>query len=71
MLSDSQVPVFVTQTKIAARLPDPKTKVVYLDSDWECIALESEENPVKRMAPDNLAYVIYTSGSTGQPKGYS
>ena len=40
-----------------------------LDSGWEVIAQESEENPVSTAQPENLAYVIYTSGSTGKPKG--
>ena len=44
-------------------------KVVCLDTDWETIALESEQNTGSEVKPDNLAYVIYTSGSTGQPKG--
>ncbi|HEY9901691.1 MAG TPA: amino acid adenylation domain-containing protein, partial [Candidatus Sericytochromatia bacterium] len=44
-------------------------KVVCLDSDWETIAQESEENPNSAVTSDNLAYVIYTSGSTGKPKG--
>ena len=44
-------------------------KVVCLDTDWETIARESEQNTRSEVKPDNLAYVIYTSGSTGQPKG--
>jgi amino acid adenylation domain-containing protein len=44
-------------------------KVVCLDSDWETIAQETEENPNSAVTSDNLAYVIYTSGSTGKPKG--
>ena len=44
-------------------------KVVCLDTHWETIALESEQNTRSEVKPDNLAYVIYTSGSTGQPKG--
>ena len=48
---------------------DPQIKVVRLDTDWETIARESEQNLHCEMKSDNLAYVIYTSGSTGQPKG--
>ena len=40
-----------------------------LDSNWETIARESENNPASAATSQSLAYVIYTSGSTGQPKG--
>jgi len=69
MLSDSQVPVLLTQQKLVARLPDIGVRVVCLDTDWEAIARESEENLVNRATAQNLAYAIYTSGSTGKPKG--
>jgi amino acid adenylation domain-containing protein len=48
---------------------DPQLKVVCLDTDWEIIAQQSDNNLVNGVSADNLAYVIYTSGSTGQPKG--
>jgi amino acid adenylation domain-containing protein len=48
---------------------DPRIQWVCLDTDWEVIALESEQNPVSEVTADNLAYTIYTSGSTGIPKG--
>src|ERR671932_2088046 len=69
MLSDSQVPVLLTQEKLVARLPEHKAHVVCLDADWEVISQNSGENPVSGVKPNNLAYVIYTSGSTGKPKG--
>ena len=69
MLEDSQVPVLLTQEKLVARLPEHQARVVCLDTDWEVIQQESEENPVSGVEPENLAYVIYTSGSTGKPKG--
>ena len=47
----------------------PSLIVVCLDSDWETIAEESEENLAGEATAGNLAYVIYTSGSTGRPKG--
>src|SRR5262249_32710950 len=47
----------------------PQMKLVCLDTNWETISLESEQNPRSQVKPDNLAYLIYTSGSTGQPKG--
>ena len=56
--SDSQCSIF-----------DPRTAVIYLDTDWELISRESEETPSVLITPENSAYVIYTSGSTGAPKG--
>ncbi|MBW4500881.1 MAG: amino acid adenylation domain-containing protein [Scytonema hyalinum WJT4-NPBG1] len=44
-------------------------KTICLDTDWETIACESNENPTLRTCAENLAYVIYTSGSTGKAKG--
>jgi amino acid adenylation domain-containing protein len=69
MLEDAQAPVLLTQQRLMAELPKHRAEVVCLDTDWEAIARESEENPVSGAMADNLAYVIYTSGSTGKPKG--
>ena len=69
MLSDSAVPVLLTQSNLVEELPSTVGKLVLLDSDWDVIASETQENPVERVKADNLAYVIYTSGSTGKPKG--
>jgi len=69
MLEDAQVPVLLTQQHLVERLGTQKSEVVCLDSDWETIAQETEENPNSAVTSDNLAYVIYTSGSTGKPKG--
>lgn len=69
MLSDSQVPLLLTQEQLLSELPEHKVHVVALDRDWEVIATESQENLVTGVTASNLAYVIYTSGSTGKPKG--
>ncbi|HEU4559345.1 MAG TPA: amino acid adenylation domain-containing protein, partial [Longimicrobium sp.] len=70
MLADAAVPVLVTQESLRAALPaGDGVAVVSVDGDGARIAAESEENPDRRVSPDNLAYVIYTSGSTGTPKG--
>jgi len=69
MLEDALASVLLTQEDLLEGLPEGKTRVVCLDSDWEVIAQESEENPVCEAMTGDLAYVIYTSGSTGRPKG--
>ena len=48
---------------------DDKLTTARLDTQWEPIALESEENPASGVRPENAAIIIYTSGSTGRPKG--
>ena len=85
MLEDAQVPVLLTQAhlRVGAGLrpaPTPPSPweglgegrhltIICLDSDWETIAQESDENLDSQITSANLAYVIYTSGSTGIPKG--
>jgi amino acid adenylation domain-containing protein len=69
ILDDTQASVILTQEKLVKKLPNRKAQVICLDSDWEAIANNSQENPADAVTPDNLMYVIYTSGSTGQPKG--
>ncbi len=69
MLEDAQLSVLLTQQKLGETLPQHQAQIIYLDSDWEKIAENSQSNLENRITPDNLAYVIYTSGSTGKPKG--
>ncbi|MBW4636656.1 MAG: amino acid adenylation domain-containing protein [Gloeocapsa sp. UFS-A4-WI-NPMV-4B04] len=69
MLSDAQVSVLIAQSQLLAGLPEHQAQVVCLDTDWQEIAQQSDENLVSVAVADNLAYVIYTSGSTGKPKG--
>jgi amino acid adenylation domain-containing protein len=69
MLSDSNVTTLITQAHIANRLPQCEAHILCLDSDWNVIAGESDENFDSGAGPDTLAYTIYTSGSTGKPKG--
>ncbi|HEY9877512.1 MAG TPA: amino acid adenylation domain-containing protein [Leptolyngbyaceae cyanobacterium] len=71
MLEDAQVPVLLTQQPQVEKLPSHRAKVVCLDTDWDAINRESQENPISSVTADNLAYVMYTSGSTGRPKGVS
>jgi amino acid adenylation domain-containing protein len=69
MMKDSHISILLTQNHLKTNLPEFSGRVLCLDSDWERIAIESEENPVNMVAPENLIYMIYTSGSTGTPKG--
>jgi amino acid adenylation domain-containing protein len=69
MLSDSQMPVLLTQQNLVSVLPEHQAKVVYLDTDWKNISQGNDENPLSSVTVENLAYIIYTSGSTGKPKG--
>lgn len=69
MLDDAQPRVILTQTKLAANLPDGDAAVVAVDGASAELARESVSNPARNVREQNLAYVIYTSGSTGTPKG--
>lgn len=63
------LPVLVTHSHLASRLPSGGAQVVTLDDDFGPIREYSVSNPRPAASPNNLAYVIYTSGSTGTPKG--
>ncbi len=67
MLEDAQITVLLTQQlELGIQFI---AHTIYLDTDWQIITQQSEENPVSKVVADNLAYAIYTSGSTGKPKG--
>ncbi|MUG92150.1 amino acid adenylation domain-containing protein [Scytonema sp. UIC 10036] len=70
MLEDTQVCVLLTHQGLLTQQPtSEQVQLVYLDTDWETIAIHSPENLHRTATPEHLAYVIYTSGSTGTPKG--
>lgn len=79
MLEDTGASVVLTHSDVLEQVPedpfeDPASKTPHrtllcLDTAWEAIARESEENPASDARSRNLAYVIYTSGTTGRPKG--
>jgi amino acid adenylation domain-containing protein len=69
MLEDAQAPVLLTQSALAATVPEHAAAIVCLDTDWPRIASRPATPPAVPADPDQLAYVIYTSGSTGKPKG--
>ncbi|HEX4644391.1 MAG TPA: condensation domain-containing protein, partial [Verrucomicrobiae bacterium] len=72
MLEDAQMPVLLTQEKLADgfKRENPKLKVICLDAPRSAPpAKPLATRPESGAKPENLAYVIYTSGSTGKPKG--
>lgn len=69
MVDDAKISILLTQSQLKSQLPEHQARVVYLDSDWDKIALHDRENPQRVNTGRDLAYVIYTSGSTGKPKG--
>ena len=46
MLEDAQVPVLLTQERLAPTLPQTTAQVLCLDRDWERIAQGSVANPI-------------------------
>jgi amino acid adenylation domain-containing protein len=69
IIRDAKAAVLLAHQGLATTLTALAERVVFLDSDDDAIARQSEKNPVRPTGPDHLAYVIYTSGSTGVPKG--
>jgi natural product biosynthesis luciferase-like monooxygenase protein len=67
-IEDSACPVIVTQSDIAAGLPEHAAQVLCLDTDART-SQASDANPISGVTSADLAYMIYTSGSTGRPKG--
>ncbi|MEM8722530.1 MAG: amino acid adenylation domain-containing protein [Cyanobacteria bacterium P01_G01_bin.39] len=71
MLADSKVEVLLSQSSLQTSLSllEHQAQVVYLDTDWDAVGQQSQDNLEVEVDSKNLAYVIYTSGSTGKPKG--
>jgi len=70
MLADAKPPTLLTESGVAAAIPQSECEVILLDGFWDRAAKGLVgEGAQSRPQPGNLAYVIYTSGSTGQPKG--
>ncbi|MDB6077654.1 MAG: hypothetical protein JWO82_1401, partial [Akkermansiaceae bacterium] len=65
MVEDASMPVILTQSSLAASLPNSTAKVLCVDQPADGF---STFTPVAT-APSDIAYVIFTSGSTGRPKG--
>ena len=79
IINQTQVPVILTQESLLEKLlgfTSPQasntkvfSKILCLDTDWQEITQEPDNNPSTNINPDNAIYIIYTSGSTGTPKG--
>ncbi|HST60795.1 MAG TPA: amino acid adenylation domain-containing protein, partial [Longimicrobium sp.] len=70
MLADTAVPVLVTESSLADRLPPHAARTIRVDADAAAIAAEPADAPAAAGTdPEAVAYVMYTSGSTGRPKG--
>jgi amino acid adenylation domain-containing protein len=71
MLADAEAPVLLTQSHLAALVPNSGAQVICVDVELQ---RPNAGEPVLESGglaagPDDLAYLIYTSGSTGRPKG--
>ncbi len=69
MLEDTRAPIVLTQKHLLELLPTIQGRAFCLDSDWETITQEDQENLANLTLPENPVYLLYTSGSTGTPKG--
>jgi len=69
VIKDAGLSLMLTNRRCVDKLLECATKVICLETAWEKILRESDENLDDRPRKDDLAYVIYTSGSTGNPKG--
>lgn len=74
LLKDADAHVLLTEERfrsLVESLSDESSSMnaVYLDTHWEEIAHNRDENLEHWSHGEQLAYVIYTSGTTGAPKG--
>ena len=65
-IEDSGTKVIVTDSTLAADLPETSAETVKVD---KLPAAANTDNPASDVTGAHLAYKIYTSGSTGMPKG--
>ncbi len=70
MISDANLPILLTHSKLEQELPSNTAEIVCIDTASMAEASDSPATSKQtNVAAHNLAYVIYTSGSTGKPKG--
>ena len=69
MLGDAVALALVTEYGLRDRFADYPVQTICLDTEWDQIAAQNDDDLEAINASTNLAYVIYTSGSSGRPKG--
>jgi amino acid adenylation domain-containing protein len=72
IVSDTKMPIVVTQTSLVAQLPAGGFDFLLLDDESPAASRVGRTLPrANKASPTaaSLAYIIYTSGSTGRPKG--
>ena len=70
MVANAQVRVLLTYERLRESVAGHEAKVICLDTDWETIAGEPDDNLASGLlSVTNQAFIIYTSGSTGMPNG--
>ncbi|ELS49666.1 thioester reductase domain protein [Microcystis aeruginosa FACHB-905 = DIANCHI905] len=69
MAEDAQISLLLTQESLLDSLPAEDVGVIVLDKLAEKLTVQSRENPLSEVVPENLLCLLYTSGSTGKPKG--
>ena len=67
-IRDAELEWIVTESALENLLPDDCQRLC-LDTQFEELKTQSEDNPESGVKPENLVYVLFTSGSTGRPKG--
>lgn len=65
-IADSGTKVIVTDSTLAADLPNTSAETILVDKLPDT---DTTDNPDSGVTGAHLAYMIYTSGSTGKPKG--
>lgn len=68
IVTTAEIPLVVTDTATAARLPQGLPRLL-LDQAEADLAAAPTTSPAVAVSPADIAYVTFTSGSTGRPKG--
>jgi amino acid adenylation domain-containing protein len=68
ILTDAHVPLLLSDSTVADRLPEGSWRLILLDRD-DVTGRTQAAWHASQISPDHLSYVIYTSGSTNKPKG--
>ncbi len=69
IIADTEMPVLITEKRLADIIPPHDAEFVCWDTDRDLIGVNPVDNLEIESRPEDLAYIIYTSGSTGRPKG--